>query len=77
MDNEFEFIIASPFDRERLVCEIYYKNEIIAEISQETEELILELYPHPTEKCWKIPYVQFQKALVHAKNHLLNGKISK
>lgn len=32
----FEFIIASPTDREKLIYKIYYHNEILCEISQET-----------------------------------------
>jgi hypothetical protein len=70
MNNDFEFIIASPFDREKLICEIYYKYEIIAEISQENEELMLEIYPSQKEKWWEIPLVQFQNVLEDAKKHL-------
>jgi len=72
ISGDFEFIIASPFDREKLICEIYYKGEIIAEISQETEELALEIYPTLKKKYWEIPLAQFQKTLEDAKNHLLS-----
>ena len=71
--EDFEFIIASPVERERLICEIYYKKEIIAEISQETNEFMLEIYPSQINKWWKIPLLQFQDALEYAKNHLLGG----
>ena len=67
----FEFTIVSAYDREKLTCEICYKKEIIAEISQETDELMIEIYPSQTSKCWTIPLVQFQKALEDGKNHLL------
>ncbi len=70
MDKDFEFIIASPIEREKLICEIYYKGEIIAEISQETEEFILEIYPPQKSKWWEIPLESFQRALEEAKIHL-------
>lgn len=69
--NDFEFIIASPIDREKLICEIYYKGELIAEISQETHELTLEIYSARTRKSWEIPLLQFQNALESAKKYLL------
>lgn len=71
LSGEFEFIIASPFDREKLVCEIHYKDEIIAEISQETSELLLEIYPSQKNKYWAVSLSTFQKVLDDAKNHLL------
>lgn len=71
-NNDFEFIIASPIDREKLICEIYYKGEFFAEISQETNELMLEIYSPPQmSKYWEITLLQFQKVLEEAKNHLL------
>lgn len=69
--DDFEFIIASPYDREKLICEIYYKGEFIAEISQETNELMLEIYSSEKTNCLSMPFIQFQKALEQAKNHLL------
>lgn len=41
----FEFTIVSGYDREKLTCEISYKNEIVAEISQDTDKLLLENIP--------------------------------
>lgn len=69
--DEFEFIIASPTDREKLICEIYYNNELICEISQETNELILEIYSPQENQWWEIPLFKFQNALDIAKKHLL------
>ena len=72
-NNDFEFIIASPSNREKLVCEIYYKNEMIAEISQEKEEMVVEIYPSRAKKWWEIPLTQFQSALEEAKKYLVCG----
>ena len=69
--NNFEFIIGSPVEREKLICEIYYKGEILAEISQETDELMLEIYPSQNQKWWEIPLISFQNALEEAKKYLL------
>ena len=69
--NEFKFIIASPFDREKLICEIYYREAIIAEISQENNEFLLEIYPLEKNEWWSVPLLEFQKTLEDAKNHLL------
>ena len=73
--NNFEYLITSSPEREKLCCEIYYNGEIIAEISQETQELLLEIYPSKKEKWWSIPLEEFEKAISYAKNHLLGGKV--
>lgn len=72
--SDFEYIIASSPDREKVFCEIYYHGKIIAEISQETSNLCLEIYPPKNKKWWNLPLEDFQKAIDYGKNHLL-GKI--
>ena len=71
LKGDFEIIIASSTDREKVACEIYFHNELLAEISQETDELLLELYAPQAKKWWDIPLDQFQKILEDAKRHLL------
>lgn len=71
--GDFEFIIASTQDREKVICEIYYQNELIGEISQETAEVLLEIYPSTVQKWWAIPLFQFQTVLEEAKKHLLGS----
>ena len=70
----FEFTVVSASEREKLTCEIYYKNELIAEISQETEQLILEIYPSQKNQWWEIPLCAFQQALEDAKKFLSDGR---
>jgi hypothetical protein len=72
MPEDFEIIIGSPVDRETLICEIYFKGELIAEISHEKNNLMLEIYPPQNGKWWEIPLDHFQTTLEKAKNHLLN-----
>lgn len=68
IDKLFEFTIVSAYDREKLTCEICYKNEFVAEISQETGEL------YPQAQCLEIPLKEFQQALEDGKNFLFGNK---
>lgn len=69
--SDFSFLIVSPDNREQLTCEIYYKNEILAEVSQETDVLIIDIFAKDTQKWWSIPLDELQEALEYAKRHLL------
>jgi hypothetical protein len=71
----FEFTIVSAYDREKLTCEICYKKEIVAEISQIRMKLIIELYPPSTEGWWEFPLAAFQYALEDGKNHLIGNDL--
>jgi hypothetical protein len=70
MIADFEFLITSPVNLEKLTCEIYYKGECVAIISQETNEYIIELGPSPKTKCWTFILEEFQEVLENAKNYL-------
>lgn len=71
--GDYELKIVSSFDREKLTCEIWYQGEELAEISQETDDLLLSLYPpRPnSNKWWDVPLKEFQEILEIAKLHLL------
>ncbi len=59
--NNFRIVIASLPDREKCVCEIYYNHVEWAEISQEKDEMMIQFYPHPSQKYWEFPIdVAFQ-----------------
>lgn len=68
--KEFELIICSPVSNEKLTCEIYYKSELLAELSQETDVLLLEIYSFSKGKMWVLPLGEFQEVLERAKKHL-------
>jgi len=70
IDN-FELLIGSPVDREKLVCEIYFENEIFAEISHETGDFLIEIYPHPKNKWWSLSLDKLQEIIFIGKQHLL------
>ena len=71
--GEFKYSILSAHDREKLTCEISFNNEIIAEISQEEGELLLEIFPPQFEKWWEVSLEDFQKVLEEGKRYLKSG----
>jgi len=70
--DKFEILIASLPNRERLVAEIYYDNMYWVQISQEKEEMVIQFYPHPNEKCWEFSCEKALEALRQAKNMLIS-----
>jgi len=74
--GKFEILIASLPDRERVVAEIFYENVQWVEISQETDELLIQFYPHPKEDQWEFPFDEAMQALEKAKNRLIRDEKS-
>jgi len=70
--GNFEIMISSLPHRERPVAEIYYNNMYWVQISQETDDLIIHFYSHPTEKCWEFSFDEAIEILQQAKDKLLN-----
>ena len=69
--NGFEITIASLPDRERVVAEIYYDNFQWVEISQETNELLIQFYSHPKQDHWEFQLDEAVTVLQEAKKALL------
>lgn len=67
----FEIMIASLPDRERVVAELSYRNAQWAEISQETDTLLIQFYPHPRRPYWQFSYDDAIDQLMAAKKKLL------
>jgi len=63
--------IASVPDREKLVAELWYDQELWGEISQDTGELVLEIYPSPTHPFRQLKCEELIMAVQHAKDKLL------
>lgn len=68
--NKLNIEISSVPDRNKLVAEIWYGNNLIAEINQESDYLEIELYP--LQKV-TLDYQEFLKILEDAKNRLIQG----
>lgn len=43
--TDFQILIASVPDREKIVAEIWFDNNLVAEINQEGKEFEIDLYP--------------------------------
>lgn len=69
--QKFRITIASLPDREEVVAEVFYDNVQWAEISQESDELLIQFYPHPRKEYWEFPAEEALQALQQAKDKLL------
>jgi len=67
--------IASVPDREKLVAELWYEQELWGEISQDTGELVLEIYPNSTSRFRQLKCEDLIHAVQQAENQLL-GKLA-
>ncbi|MFA6118635.1 MAG: hypothetical protein WCT85_01675 [Parachlamydiales bacterium] len=73
--NNYELLIVSSPEREKVYCEIYYEGRILGEISQEENKLLLEIYSYPINNKWRqVSLEEFQEILELGKKHLL-GKL--
>jgi hypothetical protein len=70
MEN-FRITVNSLPDRENLVAEIYYRHYQVAEISQETNKLIIQIYSYKDNDCWEFSLEKFQKVIEEAKQKLI------
>ena len=62
--------ICSPPDREKLVAQIMIDHEQFAEINQESEKLVLEVYPRRDGMPWNLSLDDAMNSLVVAKARL-------
>lgn len=69
--QEFEILIASPSDREELVAELWFDNEMWGEINQEDGKVTLELYPKPDGEPWRFPPEVAEEQIRLARHSLL------
>jgi len=67
MGQQLEVVIASPPDRARLVAEIWLGQNMIAEISQEGPEMVVEVY---SSGSMKLGLARFIAALEDAQSRL-------
>ncbi|MFL5329105.1 MAG: hypothetical protein ACJ8C4_09320 [Gemmataceae bacterium] len=66
----FKVSIASPPDRDRLVAMIDFENEQWAEINQESDTLVLEVYSRRDGTPWVFPLEEAITAIQQAKVRL-------
>lgn len=70
--KNFQIVIFGDLEYERLVAEIYFKDEIVALLTQEHgyENLEIEIYPPENQNFWVFNFFEFQEAIQHAKRRL-------
>lgn len=74
--KNFRIIISSPYDREKLVSEIWYNNDFLAEMNQEQNFLeIVFYYGGPNQM--KFSFDELQEVLQEAKTHLIGDSYNK
>jgi len=61
----------SQFKILRAFLRLHYLLKYWAEISQESEEIVIQFYPHPNEKCWEFLFDEALEVLEQAKKKLL------
>jgi hypothetical protein len=70
MTDPIRISLASPPDREHLVAEIIISNEQWAEINQDGERPVLEIYPRRDGRPWSIDFDTAVAALMEAREKL-------
>ena len=71
--KNFTILITSPFDREKLVAEIWYNKDLLAEINQERGFLEIVFY-HGSPEYINLPMDEFMIILQKAEIHLLGNE---
>ena len=69
--EKFDISIASLPDKENLVAEIFYENVQWVQISQETDKMIIQFYPHTKKDYWEFPLDEALEVLERAKKRFL------
>jgi hypothetical protein len=68
-----QIIITSCPDREKVFAELYAGDDQWAELSQEEDALVLELYPREDAKPWTFQYAEVIEILQRAEHALLGA----
>ena len=67
---ELKILITSPPDRENLVAEIWVDDFQLAEVSQDGDVQLIEIYPHPRGGPWRLSFQQVHQAMKEARVRL-------
>ena len=70
--NDLSITIASVPDRENVVAELWYKNQLWGELSYENNEFQLEIYPSSRGDAWNFNYEKVLQSIIDAKEKLIN-----
>lgn len=76
MTAPFTIQLASVPDRELLVAEIWLGDTQVAEVSQESNAPVVEIFPHPRGGAWILPLVPFLSAVQEAAERLFDSGLA-
>lgn len=68
--------LASPPDREKVVVQLMVDNEQVAEVSQETESLQIEIYGRQDGKPWVLDFDDLMLAFRKARAKLVGPPLA-
>jgi hypothetical protein len=74
-DEKFRITIPTFPHKERPVAEIYYNNMYWVQISQETDDLVIQFYAHITKKCWEFQFDEALEVIEKLKKTYMTEKI--
>jgi len=69
--GKFEITVGSLPDKNNLVADIFYDNVQVAEISNENNELLIQIYFYENKDYWEFSLDEFQKVVEKAKQRLI------
>lgn len=70
MNDKFSIEVTSVPDRPGLVAEVWWGQELLAELRHEDGVLRVQLYPSSDGQSWDFPYEAFAVALQQARDKL-------
>lgn len=73
MEARFQTQIASVPDREQLVGELWWGDQLVAELSREGGD-VLEIYPPKDQPAWRFVYAEFVEQLEALKTKLVSNQ---
>jgi hypothetical protein len=69
--KKFRITVGSLPNKDNLVADIFYENIQVAEISQEANELLIQIYFYKNKDYCEFSLDEFQKVIEKAKQKLL------
>lgn len=72
MENRFRIDISSDLDYEDLIADIYFKDQILAIVSQEEgfQNMRIQIYSSPNDEFWDFRFDEFEEIIQKAKKRL-------
>ena len=69
--TKFTITVGSFPNKNNLVADIIYENTQVAEISNENNKLLIQIYCYKEKDCWEFSLEEFQKVIEEAKQKLI------